>query len=651
MPTSHQPAATNHLSQMLFRLSEVTKSYGAQEVLRGVTFQINPGEHVALVGRNGAGKTTILRLITGAESPDKGEFDSMRGLRFGVLAQHVDFSGAETILDAALSVFENLTSLETKMRELEHVMTEASGDELDRVMHEYSDAQHDYEHNGGFTYHARTESVLLGLGFGKADLAKRAETLSGGEKNRLGLAKLLLLEPDILLLDEPTNHLDVDAVEWLEEFLTNYKSAYLIISHDRFFLDHTVNRVLDLEFGRVESYKGNYSQYVVERDERRELQQRAYEQQRDMIERTEDFIRRNLAGQKTKQAKSRRTLLQRVERLESVIDQDTASFKLKPTARTGDQVLVLDEMAIGFPTKTLARNLNLTLRRGECLGIIGGNGTGKTTLLRTLLGEQQPIDGEMRWGTGVSVGYYDQRLLTVDDRNTVIEEMRTIASSAITDGELRGFLGRFLFSGDDVFKPVVALSGGEKGRLALGKLIYSRVNVLALDEPTNHLDIASCEALEAALNEFDGTIITVSHDRYFLDRVATQILAFTDKGVEYFDGGYTEFYDDHHKTLAEQQSLEAESQKVERAVRKAETPKQNKTNKSRQKAPNPAEIEAEIHSAEAELHELAALLSTEDVARDKDKLFELSEKYEAQEVRIAELYANWEAALGAESAV
>jgi ATP-binding cassette subfamily F protein 3 len=292
--------------------------------------------------------------------------------------------------------------------------------------------------------------------------------------------------------------------------------------------------------------------------------------------------------------------------------------------------------------------LNLTLRRSERLGIIGGNGTGKTTLLRTLLGEQRPIDGEMRWGTGVNPGYYDQRLLTVDDRNTVIEELRTIASSAITDGELRGFLGRFLFSGDDVFKPISALSGGEKGRLALAKLIYSRVNVLVLDEPTNHLDIASCEALEDALNEFDGTIITVSHDRYFLDRIATQILAFTDKGVEYFDGGYSEFYEAHHRTLAEQQAREAESQKAERQARKVEAPKQNKTNKSRQKAPSPAEIEATIHAAETELQELASLLSTEEVARDKDKLFELSEKYQMLEAKIAELYQSWEAALAAE---
>jgi ATP-binding cassette subfamily F protein 3 len=630
---------------MLFRLTEVTKSYGAQEVLRGVTFQLNPGEHVGLVGRNGAGKTTIFRLITGAEHPDKGEIDSMRGMRVGVLAQHVDFTGAETVMDAALAVFDNLRLLEEKMRELEHAMNEASGDELDRVMHEYSDAQHAYEHEGGFTYHARAEAVVLGLGFSKDEFSKRAENLSGGEKNRLGLARLLLLEPDILLLDEPTNHLDVDAVEWLEDFLSAYKSAYLIISHDRFFLDHTVTRVLDLEFGKVDSYKGNYSAYVIESEERRQQQQRAYEQQREMIERTEDFIRRNLAGQKTKQAKSRRNMLERMERLENVSELDTTNFKLKPTARTGDQVLILDEMAIGFPTKTLAEHLNLTLRRGERLGIIGGNGTGKTTLLRTLLGEQRPLDGEMRWGTGVNVGYYDQRLLTVDDRNTVLSELRTIAAATITDGQLRGFLGRFLFSGDDVFKSVSALSGGEKGRLALAKLIYSRVNVLVLDEPTNHLDIASCEALEDALNEFDGTIITVSHDRYFLDRIANKILAFTPKRVEYFDGGYTEFYEAHHRTQAAQQAREAEALKVERSARKSEAPKQNKTNKSRQKTPSAAEIEADIHAAEAELQDLAARLSTEEVARDKGKLSNLTEKYQALELRIAKLYQTWEAAL------
>ncbi|HEY7180016.1 MAG TPA: ATP-binding cassette domain-containing protein, partial [Blastocatellia bacterium] len=350
---------------MLFRLADVTKAYGAQEVLRGVTFQFNPGEHVGLVGRNGAGKTTLLRLIMGAETPDNGEIERLRGFRYGALAQHVDFHGGMTVMDAALEVFEKLRALESKMRDLEHAMTEGPPDELDRVMHEYSEAQQTYEHEGGFSYHSRAEAVLLGLGFTKDEFDKRAENLSGGEKNRLGLARLLLLEPDILLLDEPTNHLDVEAVEWLEDFLSGYKSAYLIISHDRFFLDHTVNRVLDLENGRVESYRGNYSDYLVEREERREQRRRAFREQQEMIARTEEFIRRNLAGQKTKQAKSRRNFLERMERLENVGDLETANFKLKPSARTGDQVLVLDKLAIGFPGRTLASGLSLLLRRGE----------------------------------------------------------------------------------------------------------------------------------------------------------------------------------------------------------------------------------------------------------------------------------------------
>jgi ATP-binding cassette, subfamily F, member 3 len=636
---------------MLFRLSEVTKAYGAQEVLRGVTFQLNPGEHAGLVGRNGAGKTTIFRLITGAETPDNGELERLKGLRIGVLAQHVDFAGAETVMDAALAVFSELHALEDCMRELEHAMTEAQGEALDRVMHDYSEAQHAYERQGGFSYHARAEAVLLGLGFTKADFGKRAESLSGGEKNRLGLARLLLLEPDVLLLDEPTNHLDVEAVEWLEEFLADYKSAYLIISHDRFFLDHTATRILDLENGRVESYKGNYSEYQVQREERREQQQRAYEQQQELIAKTEDFIRRNLAGQKTKQAKSRRNMLERLERLESVNNLETTNFKLKPTARTGDQVLILEELAIGYNSNPLARDLSLLLRRSERLGIIGGNGTGKTTLLRTLLGELQPLAGEVRWGTGVNIGYYDQRLHTVDDRNTVIEELRTVAAKSTPDGELRGFLGRFLFSGDDVFKPVAALSGGEKGRLALAKLIYSRVNVLVLDEPTNHLDIASCEALEDALNDYGGTIITVSHDRYFLDRIATQILFFGERGVEYFDSGYSEFYEAHHRALAEEQARLAEIQRAEREARKAEAPKQSgKTNKARQKGPSAAEIEAQIHATETELHQLTEFMSTEQAARDHLRLIELSAQYQTLEARLQELFQAWEQALENEAA-
>ena len=635
---------------MLFRLADVHKSYGTQEVLRGVTFQINPGEHVGLVGRNGAGKTTILRLIVGAESPDEGDLERQRNLRVGVLAQHVDFGGEATVLEAALGVFERLLQLERTMRELELAMTEATGDRLDQAMHDYSEAQHAYEHEGGFTYHARAEAVLLGLGFTKEEFDKRAASLSGGEKNRLGLVRLLLLEPDLLLLDEPTNHLDVEAVEWLEEFLTAYRSAYLIISHDRFFLDHTVNRVLDLEFGKVDSYKGNYTAYQVEKAERLEHQQRAYEQQQEMIARTEDFIRRNIAGQKTKQAKSRRIMLQKMERIESVAAQDSANFKLHPTTRTGDQVLILDRLSVGFPTRTLAQNLSLTLRRGDRLGVIGGNGTGKTTFLRTILGEQAPLSGELRWGTGVKTGYYDQRLKLVDDRHTVLEELRSSAPSTVPDGELRGFLGRFLFTGDDVFKSVATLSGGEKGRLALARLIYSRVNVLILDEPTNHLDIASCEALEDALNEYGGTIITVSHDRYFLDRIATRILSFGPTGVEDFDGGYSEFYEAHHRAAsAPVVSPEPDRGKVRRSPEPAPRESGGQRRKQRSAGPSAAELEAEIQRQEAVLAELTQRLSSEQVARDREQMLAVTNQYQEVESRLQALYRDWEAALEREA--
>jgi len=631
---------------MLFRFADVYKSYGAQDVLRAVSFQINPGEHVGLVGRNGAGKTTILRLITEEESPDRGEIERLRGLRVGVLAQHVDFSGGMTLIEAALGVFANLLALESKMRSLEQAMAEGTGARLDQVSEDYSEAQHAYEHEGGFTYHSRAEAVLLGLGFGRDEFEKVAANLSGGEKNRLGLARLLLLEPDILLLDEPTNHLDVEAVEWLEDFLAEYRSAYVIISHDRFFLDHTVGRVLDLEFGSVDSYRGNYSTYLEEKAERQEQQQRAFEQQQEMIARTEEFIRRNIAGQKTKQAKSRRTMLQKLDRLESVSSLETTNFRLKPTSRTGDQVLILDDLSIGFPTRTLASHLDLTLRRGERLGVIGGNGTGKTTLLRTILGEQRPLGGELRWGSGVKSGYYDQRLSLVDERNSVLEELRTVAPSTVPDGELRGFLGRFLFTGDDVFKTVANLSGGEKGRLALARLIYSNVNVLILDEPTNHLDIASCEALEAALNEYTGTIITVSHDRYFLDQIATPILFFSDEGVESFDGSYTDFYDAHHRS--QRLKLTEESEKQVRATKP--TVRQSSASSAARngrppKGPSPAEIESMIHAAEGELQALTTKLTSEEVSRDHQRLIEVSRQYTETESTIRDLYARWEEAL------
>src|SRR5882672_1436453 len=528
---------------MLFRLTDVHKSYGAQEVLRGATLQINPGEHVGLVGRNGAGKTTIFRLVDDEATPDRGEVVRARGLKLGLLSQHVHFEPGSTVHESALAAFGHLQQLEHEMHELEHRMAEAG--DLEKVLERYSDLQHEFEREGGFEYSARAESILQGLGFDRETWAVETEKLSGGQTNRLGLARLLLAEPDVLLLDEPTNHLDVAAVEWLEEFLQTYASAFVIISHDRYFLDRACRRIIELENGRANSYVGNYSAFLVERDERREAQQRAYDNQQRLIAKTEEFIRRNLAGQKTKQAKSRRTMLQRLERVDAVrADQSSGDFRLQDIERAGTHVLTVTDAAIGYPDKTLARDISLILRRGECLGVIGPNGSGKTTFVRTVLGQIPTLAGELRWGAKVQIGYYAQQLEDLDDRNEIIMELRRVAPASATAGELRSFLAKFLFVGDDVYKHVRDLSGGEKGRLALAKLIYSGVNVLVLDEPTNHLDIPSREALEEALQAYEGTILTISHDRYFLDRVATQILALDgDGGAEHYDGDYTEYHD------------------------------------------------------------------------------------------------------------
>jgi ATP-binding cassette subfamily F protein 3 len=639
---------------MLFRLSDVHKSYGAQDVLRGASLQVNPGEHVGLVGRNGAGKTTIFRLVTGEETPDRGDVVRARGVRLGLLEQHVDFEPGTTVHEAALAAFGQLQQIEHEMHQLEHRMAEAPED-LDRVLERYSELQQEFERQGGFEYAARAESVLQGLGFERETWAMPSEVLSGGQKNRLGLARLLLAEPDVLLLDEPTNHLDVAAVEWLEEFLSSYRSAYVIISHDRYFLDRACTRIVEVELGRAASYTGNYSAYLVEREERREVQQRAYENQQHLISKTEEFIRRNLAGQKTKQAKSRRKMLEKLERVEAVRpDQPQGNFQLQKVERTGTHVLTVSEAAVGYPGKLLAEDITLLLRRGECLGVIGPNGSGKTTFVRTVLGKLPPLAGEVRWGSNVQIGYYAQQLDDLDDRNEIIMELRRVAPSTATAGELRGFLARFLFTGDDVYKHVRDLSGGEKGRLALAKLIYSRVNVLVLDEPTNHLDIPSRESLEEALDAYDGTIITISHDRYFLDRVATQILALDGAGhAEHYEGDYTEYHDwkaarqaaeSERRTAAEKAPVAATAAQPRAEARgKGGAPGRGATPKKKGGARrDPGAVEGEIAEVEKRLAALSEEMATPEAARSPQRLAGLNEEYERADERLRELYEEWE---------
>ena len=628
---------------MLFRLSDTWKSYGGTEILKGVSFQVNPNEKVGLVGRNGAGKTTVFRLITGAEAADTGEVIKINGLKLGLLDQHVDLEPGETVHTAALSAFKEIHDIEAAMRALEKTM---ETDHSEEVLHKYADLQTAFEHADGFTYAARAESVLLGLGFPTETWTLDTKTLSGGQKNRLGMARLLLSSADILLLDEPTNHLDVDAVEWLEDFLKEYDKTYVVISHDRYFLDRVTNRIVEIDRGLAVTYKGNYSQYLTERELRREQQLREYENQQALINKTQEFIRRNLEGQKTKQAKSRRTLLARMDRIEAVTSEKSGgNFGLKQVERTGNNVLTIEDLTIGYDKKVLAQKLNFSLHRGDALGIIGGNGTGKTTLLKTILGSIRELDGKMHWGTKTNIGYYSQNLEDLEPRNEVIQELRRVAPTA-DNGTLRGFLAKFLFSGEDVFKNVSTLSGGEKGRLALAKLIYSQKNVLVLDEPTNHLDIPSRESLENALEEYDGTIITVSHDRFFLDKIANQMLSFENDGsVVSFDGNYTDFHD---WKLSGKESSMSSKPRISAAVGSvppASTGGSSLSKNHREKIEKRiAEIESEIAKLEAEVANLSTEMASSETVADYAKLQKVTKKFREKEKFIQKLYDEWETA-------
>jgi len=619
---------------MLFRFDEVYKSYGAHDILRGVTFQINPSERVGLVGRNGAGKTTLFRLLSGIEEPDRGRIVTLKNLRLGVLQQQPVFTGALTVRDEAISVFTLLRGMEEEIERLEHAMSEVTGEALDEVMHQYSDLRHRYEIEGGFTYHARAEATLAGLGFKSDEYNKPADQLSGGQKARLALAKLLLSEPDVLLLDEPTNHLDVTSVEWLEDFLSEYKSAYVIVSHDRFLLDRVATKIVEIERGQATVYTGNYTAYVRQREERRLAQMREYEQQQELISRTEEFIRRNLAGQKTKQAKSRRNMLERMDRVEAVREDRSGNFNLQSVARAGDNVLAVKDLGVGYDSNALASGISFLLRRGERLGIIGPNGSGKTTFLKTINGNLDPVEGGLTWGANIDIAYFDQELASLDLRSTVIEEMAA-AAPRVMEGELRSYLARFLFSNDDIYKSVSALSGGERSRLAIAKLIYSRANVLLLDEPTNHLDIPSREALEGALAEYTGTIITISHDRYFLDKIATEILHFEQGRAIYHTGSYSDYYAFRHQKKAEEKP-------VEKPRPTRQTEKKSATKKPRRRSAE--EIETEIHSLEKQMSELSANLANPGADWGPEDYAAIAVRQAAMTRELEKLYQDWEAA-------
>jgi len=516
---------------VLVQLNDVSKAFGSREVLRNVSFQINPSEKIGLIGTNGSGKTTLLKMLSARMEADAGFISRKTGLQAGTLDQIPDFQEDTTVLEEGLHSFADLIRAEREMERLEH---EISRTHAEDALERYSTLQHEFELRGGYKFRAMTEAALLGVGFGKETLSRPGNRLSGGEKNRLALAKLLLSQSDLLLLDEPTNHLDIRSIEWLERFLRDTAKTVVVVSHDRIFLDRVVGRILEIANCRLHDYRGNYTAYVRERADRLARQEKEWSQQQEWIANQEDYIRRNIAGQKTKQAQSRRKMLARVQRIEK--PQSAAAqvkFRFLPAERGNRFVVQARNLTIGYGTP-LVQRFQLAVERGSRWAILGGNGAGKTTLLKTLVGTIPPLSGEIDWSENAGLGYYDQQLSDLHKDSTVIDEIRSLDSSA-SDGELRSYLAQFLFSGEDVFNIVGNLSGGEKSRVALAKIIYQAPTILALDEPTNHLDIASREALEAALTDYPGTILFVTHDRYLAQKLATHLLYIEDQTAYVFD--------------------------------------------------------------------------------------------------------------------
>src|SRR5918998_4762629 len=523
-------------------VNNLAKFFGPDEIFRNVSFQVADREHVALVGVNGAGKSTLLRIVAGIDTASEGEIAIARGARVAVLAQEPRFESDRTVRQEAQLAFDEALSALARMRDLEQAMQSASGDVLDQHFEEYERLSLHFEVAGGFDVEHRTDEILMGLGFSSEQMDEPVRTLSGGQKTRIALAKALLADPDLLLLDEPTNHLDLGMLDWLEGFLGSWRGAFLVVSHDRYFLDRVTSRTLDLSFGRLEDYPAPYGRYLNLRAERRARQLQEYEEQQELIARTEEYIRRYKAGQRSREAKGRQTRLDRLERLDRPQEHAALTLRVQPTIRSGRDVLTASPLRVGYSgsngERALVSTPELRGERGDRIAIIGQNGSGKSTLLRTIVGELPPLSGRVSFGTNVKVGYYAQghEGLPVDGSPLSI----LTASQPIGEEAARTYLARFLFRGDDVHRPVSALSGGERSRLALARLLVEGANLLILDEPTNHLDIQSRETLEEMLTAYDGTVVFVSHDRFFIDRVATRVWDIEEGRLVPYLGNYSD---------------------------------------------------------------------------------------------------------------
>ncbi|NLV35700.1 MAG: ABC-F type ribosomal protection protein [Clostridiaceae bacterium] len=628
---------------IILACNEISLSFGTDIILNKVSCNVHRGEKAALVGVNGAGKSTLFKIILGSLQQDSGDVFMSKGLRIGYLDQSSGLDSENTIWAEMLTAYHTLTSMEARLKLLEkNISQEKNEEHLHSLMKEYDRLLECFTREGGYEYNSRIRGVLRGLGFTDEEFELAIRNLSGGQKTRLALAKLLLEEPDLLLLDEPTNHLDMNAIEWLEDFLKSYKQSVIVISHDRYFLDAVTTKTIELENCECTTYSGGYSEYAKQKAIAREIQHRHYDLQQKEIARMEAFIEQQRRWNREKNiiaAQSRQKAIDRMEKLDAPKKlPGSIKIKFRSDVVSGDNVLLTDNLSKSFPGKELFKDLSIDIRRGEKTFIIGPNGCGKSTLLKILVGKIPQTEGSFEYGHKIVLGYYDQELEGLDDNNTVLEEVWD-ENEKLTHTQIRNALAQFLFFGEDVYKNIGILSGGEKSRVALTKLMLSGANLLVLDEPTNHLDINSREALEEALLAFDGTMLVVSHDRYFVRKLASRIIEMTNTGLEDYRGDYG-YYLDHRRLSVSQASGNDQtfsSAKQEHLDSKEEKARRRKLDKQL------ATCEKEISSIEARITELSEEMSRNDALSDHVLLSALHEEQLDLEKRLEQLYADWSA--------
>ena len=635
---------------MILSCQGISKSFGEKVILEDASFHIEEREKVALIGNNGAGKTTLLRIIMNELHADAGQVVLAKDKRIGYLAQYQDVQGHLSVYEELLSTKQYIIDMEDRLRAMEVQMKNASGEELDRLMNSYTRLTHEFELENGYAYKSELMGVLNGLGFTEEDFNKQVATLSGGQKTRVALGKLLISKPDILLLDEPTNHLDMESIAWLETYLLNYPGAVFIVSHDRYFLDKVVTKVIEIDAGQVRMYNGNYSAYAEKKAQLRDAQYKAYLNQQREIKHQEAVIvkLKSFNREKSiKRAESREKMLNKIQRIDKPLEvQSQMRLSLEPRVVSGNDVLTVEELSKSFPQQKLFSDISFQIKRGERVALIGNNGTGKTTMLKILNGLLEADAGSFSLGAKVQIGYYDQEHHVLHAEKTIFEEISDTYPT-LTETQIRNMLAAFLFTGDDVFKVISSLSGGERGRVSLAKLMLSEANFLILDEPTNHLDIASKEILEEALNSYTGTVLYVSHDRYFINQTATRILDLTNQAIVNYIGDY-DYYLEKKEELTEKYAPSV--QETENEV-PADAPSEGKLTWQQQKEEQARKrkqenelkkVEKRIEELETRDKEIDDTLVLPDVCTNVGRCAELSREKDKIQAELEELYEKWE---------